>query len=70
MVCCSMTERKSPGPGVREGAPVFADDKARETAFAELRRALEEGEASGPAEPFDLEEFLAECRRERQARGG
>lgn len=65
-----MAEPKSPGPGVREDASTFVDEAAREAALAELRRALEEGEASGPAEPFDLEEFLEECRRERSSRRG
>ena len=32
----------------------------REKKVAALRAALEEGENSGPGEPFDLEEFLAE----------
>lgn len=42
----------------------------REAKIRALRAAIEEGEASGPAEPFDLDEFLAECRAERQASGG
>ncbi|KAF0184587.1 MAG: type II toxin-antitoxin system ParD family antitoxin [Hyphomonadaceae bacterium] len=42
----------------------------REAKIKALRAAIEEGEASGPAEPFDLDEFLVECRAERQARGG
>jgi len=65
-----MTKPNPPGPGVREDAQAFADGKSREAALAELRAALEEGEASGPAEPFDVEAFLLECRRERQSRGG
>jgi antitoxin ParD1/3/4 len=32
----------------------------REAKLADLRAAIEEGERSGPGEPFDLDEFLAE----------
>ena len=32
----------------------------RERALAELHKALDEGLNSGPPEPFDVEEFLAE----------
>ena len=34
--------------------------EAREAKLEALRSALIEGEESGPAEPFDLDEFLAE----------
>jgi antitoxin ParD1/3/4 len=37
--------------------------EAREKKLADLRAAIEEGENSGPGEPFDLEEFLAEMHR-------
>ena len=36
---------------------------ARDEKLAALRAALDEGEASGPGEPFDLEEFLEEMHR-------
>lgn len=36
---------------------------ARAKKIAALRAAIEEGEASGPGEPFDLEEFLDEMHR-------
>lgn len=42
----------------------------REAKIRAIRQALKEGEESGPSEPFDREEFLAECRRERDARRG
>ena len=35
----------------------------RERKLAGLRAAIAEGEASGPGEPFDLEEFLEEMHR-------
>jgi antitoxin ParD1/3/4 len=34
----------------------------QELKIERLRQALEEGEASGPPEPFDIEEYLAEKR--------
>ena len=40
------------------------EDEAR---LAALRAALVEGEASGAAEPFDVEAFLAAKRRDRLA---
>jgi len=42
----------------------------REAKIRAIREALKEGEESGPAEPFDVEEFLAERRREWLARNG
>lgn len=38
----------------------------REKSLAALRAALDEGEASGPAEPFDFDEFIARKMREHQ----
>jgi antitoxin ParD1/3/4 len=35
----------------------------QELKIERLRQALQEGEASGPPEPFDIEEYLAEKRR-------
>ena len=37
----------------------------REVKLEALRAALIEGEQSGPAEPFDIDDFLAEVRSER-----
>jgi antitoxin ParD1/3/4 len=37
----------------------------RETRLAVLRHALVEGEASGPAAPFDFDDFLARKRAEK-----
>ena len=36
----------------------------REAKLAALRAALIEGEESGPGMPFDIEQFLAECRED------
>ena len=36
----------------------------REAKFEALRRAIQEGIASGPAEPFDFDEFIDEKERE------
>jgi len=38
-------------------------DQERQRAIAELQAAVDEGLASGVAEPFDIERFLAERRR-------
>jgi antitoxin ParD1/3/4 len=35
----------------------------REAQLARLRAALDQGEASGPAQPFDLDAFLVEMNR-------
>ena len=37
--------------------------EAEEEKLEALRQAIDEGEASGPPVPFDIEEFLAERRR-------
>ena len=42
----------------------------RDAKIRAVRQALKEGEESGPAEPFDVEEFLAERRREWLSRNG
>lgn len=42
----------------------------REAKIRAVRQALKEGEESGPAELFDVEEFLAERRREWLSRNG
>lgn len=39
----------------------------REAKLDALRRALEEGERSGPSQPFDVEAFIREKRRGRAA---
>ncbi len=39
----------------------LTDEEARK--LAALRQALIEGEESGPSEPFDVEQFLAEMRQ-------
>lgn len=49
---------------VRAGLRLLGEDEAR---LAALRAALVEGEASGAAEPFDAEAFLAAKRRDRTA---
>jgi antitoxin ParD1/3/4 len=46
---------------VRAGLRLLEDQERREAALA----ALFEGEASGPAEPFDFDAFLATMRAER-----
>ena len=48
----------------RAGLRLLEEDEARS---AVLRAALVEGEASGAAEPFDVEAFLAAKRRDRTA---
>lgn len=50
---------------VREGLRLV---EAREAKLEQLRAALIEGENSGPAAPWDLQEFLAEMHAEHQAR--
>ncbi len=42
-------------------------DQERQAAIAELQAQIDEGLASGPAAPFDVEAFLA---RKREAHGG
>lgn len=37
--------------------------EAEEEKLHALRRAIDEGEASGPAEPFDFDEFIAEMQK-------
>ncbi|MBS0294830.1 MAG: type II toxin-antitoxin system ParD family antitoxin [Proteobacteria bacterium] len=44
---------------VRAGLRLLEDQEAR---LAHLRSALAEGEASGPTEPFDFDEFITERR--------
>lgn len=36
--------------------------EAEEEKLDALRRAIDEGEASGPAQPFDIDDFLSELR--------
>ena len=43
-------------------------DKDRQTAVAELQRLVDEGLASGPAQSFDMEAFLARKREEHATR--
>ncbi len=50
---------------VREGLRLV---EAREAKLEQLRAAIQEGLDSGPAVPFDLDEFLEERRAERAAR--
>jgi len=50
---------------VRAGLRLLEEDEARLEA---LRAALIEGEESGPATPFDFEEFIARKTSERQTR--
>ncbi len=45
---------------VRAGLQALEADERKLTA---LRAALDEGEASGPGEPFDLEDFLEDMHR-------
>jgi antitoxin ParD1/3/4 len=47
----------SPSAVVQAGLRLLEE---RESALESLRSALREGEESGEAEPFDLDEFLAE----------
>jgi antitoxin ParD1/3/4 len=49
---------------VEAGLRLLEEQEAR---LAALRAALIEGEQSGPATPFDFDEFLARKRRERAA---
>jgi antitoxin ParD1/3/4 len=42
---------------MNEDTPLESEERALK--LAKLRAALEEGEASGPATPFDFEAFLA-----------
>lgn len=37
--------------------------EVQEEKLEALRRAIDEGEASGPARPFDIDEFLSEMHR-------
>jgi antitoxin ParD1/3/4 len=48
---------------VRAGLRLLEEQEARLTA---LRTALDEGEASGPATPFDFEAFIARKRKQRK----
>jgi antitoxin ParD1/3/4 len=50
---------------VRAGLRLLEEQEARLTA---LRAALDEGEASGPATPFDFEAFIARKQKKRQKR--
>ncbi len=50
---------------VREGLRLV---EAREAKLEQLRAAIQEGIDSGPAVPFDLDEFLEEWRAEHAAR--
>ena len=50
---------------VREGLRL---GEAREAKLEQLRAAIQEGIDSGPAVPFDLDEFLEEWRAEHAAR--
>ena len=43
-------------------------DERRQRALAEMRAFVQEGIDSGPAEPFDMEEFLARKRAARAAK--
>jgi antitoxin ParD1/3/4 len=45
-------------------------DQERQRAVGELQALVEEGIASGPAEPFDMEAFLAARRALHDAAGG
>jgi antitoxin ParD1/3/4 len=47
----------SPSQVVQAGLRLLEE---RESALEDLRAALQEGEESGEAEPFDFDEFLAE----------
>jgi antitoxin ParD1/3/4 len=49
---------------IRTGLRLLEDNEAK---LAKLREALQEGLDSGPAEPFDLNEFLAEMNAEADA---
>jgi antitoxin ParD1/3/4 len=44
--------------------------EARDAKLAALRRALIEGEQSGPAESFDLQSFLESAKRRSRSSGG
>ena len=48
---------------VRAGLRLLEEQEAKLTA---LRAALDEGEASGPAAPFDFEAFIAKKRKKRE----
>ena len=50
-----------------EEAPLRGTDLEK-TRMAALRAALDEGEASGPAQAFDFDEFLASKRRKQDGR--
>ena len=50
---------------VRAGLRLLEEQEAKLTA---LRAALEEGEASGPAKPFDFDAFVAKKRKSRRKR--
>lgn len=45
-------------------------DQERQQAFTALQKAVDEGLASGPPEPFDAEAFLAEKNAARARSGG
>jgi antitoxin ParD1/3/4 len=50
---------------VRAGLRLLEEQEAKLTA---LRAALEEGEASGPAKPFDFDAFIAKKRKSKRKR--
>lgn len=45
-------------------------DQDRQQAIAELQQAIDEGLASGPPEPFDIEAFLKDKNSRRATSGG
>jgi ApbE superfamily uncharacterized protein (UPF0280 family) len=51
-----------------EETPLRGTDLERSARMAALRAALDEGEASGPAQAFDFDEFLAAKRRKQDGR--
>lgn len=54
---------------VRDGLRLFSErEMLREAKLSELRRLIQEGLASGPAEPWDIEEIKAFA-RQRAAEG-
>jgi antitoxin ParD1/3/4 len=55
----------SPGAVVQAGLRLLEE---RESALEDLRDALREGEESGEAQPFDLDEFLGEMHEKAAAK--